>query len=69
MANVTVCDRCGKPINISSARSLRFRKILLTASIFYPTVSNDIEYDLCPDCALELDKFFEGEATDAVVKE
>mgnify|MGYP003296853486 CR=1 FL=1 len=69
MATVKLCDRCGKPINISSARSLRFRKILLTASVFYPVVNDDSDYDLCPDCAMELDKFFKGEATDAVVKE
>ena len=69
MATVKLCDRCGKPINISSSRSFKFRKILLTASLFYPIVNDDREHDLCPDCAMELDKFFEGKAIEAAVKE
>ena len=68
MAKVTVCDRCGKPIDISSIRAFTFRKILLTA-LLYDSGIEDFNYDLCPDYAMELDKFFEGKATDAVIKE
>jgi hypothetical protein len=68
MAKVTLCDRCGKPITLTGMRKLTFRKICLIASLF-DTGREDYNYDLCPDCALELEKFFEGKATDAVVKE
>jgi hypothetical protein len=66
---VTVCDRCGKPISLTGMRTLTFRKILLHGRLFEPFGVDTSNYDLCPDCASELDKFFEGKATDAVVKE
>ena len=68
MAKVTVCDRCGKTINIMGARTFTLRRICLAARLFEPG-SYESNHDLCPDCALELDIFFEGKATDAVVKE
>lgn len=68
MATVRVCDRCRKPIDISRIRAFGFRKILLVARL-YDSGIEDFNHDLCPDCALELDKFFEGKATDAVIKE
>lgn len=68
MAKVTVCDRCGKPTSIMGARTFTFRRICLAARLF-ESGNYESNHDLCPDCALELDKFFEGKATDAVVKE
>lgn len=68
MAKVTLCDRCGKTISLTGIREFTFRRILLTARL-YDSGIEDFNYDLCPDCALELDKFFVGEATNAVVKE
>lgn len=69
MAKVTVCDRCGKHCDELSIRSYSFRKLFITANLFEPRLLTNSNHDLCPDCALELDKFFEGKATDAVVKE
>lgn len=69
MAKVTVCDRCGKPISLTGMRSLTFRKILLKGRLFEPYDIDESNRDLCPDCTLELDKFFEGKATNAVLKE
>lgn len=68
MAKVTVCDRCGKTISLTGIREFTFRRICLAARLF-ESGTYESNHDLCPDCAMELDKFFEGEATDAVVKE
>lgn len=69
MAKVTVCDRCGKSISLTEMRTLTFRKILLQGRLFELFGVDTSDHDLCPNCTLELDKFFEGKATDAVVKE
>ena len=69
MAQVTICDRCGKSLDASSFRKFTFRKVILTGSLFYPVVNDDSNWDLCADCVLELIKFLNGEATETVIKE
>ena len=69
MATVKLCDRCGKPISLTGMRTLTFKKFLIQGKLFEPHGVDASDHDLCPDCAMELDKFFEGKATDAVVKE
>lgn len=68
MAKVTVCDRCGKKCGLTTTRKFSFGKVFLQAWL-YEEGGYKTSHDLCHDCALELDKFFEGKATDAVVKE
>lgn len=69
MSKARICDRCGKICDVSSIRSMTFRKILLTASLFYPNANDDSYLDLCADCATELDRFLDGEAIEALIKE
>jgi hypothetical protein len=68
MADVKICDRCGKQINVGMNRRL----ILTTFTwngLLVGRCYTESKEDLCPDCVDELKKFFNGEATDAVVKE
>lgn len=68
MADVKICDRCGKQIGLGSSR-----RLILTTCIWCGILIGreytDSRDDLCPDCLHELNKFFKGKATDAVVKE
>lgn len=68
MADVKVCDRCGKKIDLGSHRT-----VILDTYIWYGALVGsrytDSRNDLCPDCIVELKKFLNGEATYAVTKE
>ena len=69
MAKVTVCDRCGKTCATIHARDVKITKFMFHGWLSWCTSHEDIKKDLCPDCTEKLDKFLEGKATDAVVKE
>ena len=61
MADVKICDRCGKKIEADNI----FKKVGFGAwrySIFCPDVSTKsyYDYDLCSDCGDKLAKFFNG---------
>lgn len=64
---VTRCDRCGKKCSVLGSRKITFIKYFWLAWIGSNS-HNETNHDLCPDCAVELDKFLEGKATDTVVK-
>lgn len=65
---VTTCDRCGKTCSVFKTRKYTFLKYIWYGWLGCSS-SVESNHDLCPDCAMDLDKFFEGKATDAVVKE
>lgn len=68
MADVKICDRCGKQISIGMHRNLTFTKFTWHGILIGRTYT-DSRDDLCQDCIYQLNKFFKGEATDAVIKE
>ncbi len=68
MADVKICDRCGKQISIGAHRNLIFDTYTWHGVLIGRSYAESRD-DLCPDCVYELKKFFEGKATDAVVKE
>ena len=60
MANVKICDRCGKTITATTANIFGFGawKYSLFNRNQYQVTSYD--YDLCVDCGEQLDKFLKG---------
>lgn len=61
MADVKICDRCGKTIVATKMQSIGFG--VWRYSLFNPYVSNKTHYnwDLCIDCGEKLERFLKGE--------
>ena len=61
MADVKICDRCGKTINDHRVK----RNIFKTKhyGLFSPDISRELNssWDLCHDCGTKLERFLKGE--------
>ena len=66
MADVKICDRCGKKIEtrIWPLIVSNFRTFLKIEGSIYR-----YEYDLCRSCTAKFHDFMKGEATDTIGKE
>jgi predicted amidophosphoribosyltransferase len=62
MADVKICDRCGKTISKSN-NILRNAFKAHYYSLFNPDLSRDLisNWDLCDDCGKKLERFLKGE--------
>lgn len=74
MANVKICDRCGKTFdakrNWFSLKPVRYiLGLAFTKHVWGGTEDCYVEFDICPSCLGDLKKFLRGEATDALDKE
>ena len=61
MADVKICDRCGKTIVATAAQ--RLTCATWRYSLFSPDLSRGLQsnWDLCRDCGNKLERFLEGE--------
>lgn len=61
MADVKICDRCGKTIVATATQRLGFGS--WRYSLFTPDVSHKLhsDWDLCTDCGEKLGRFLKGE--------
>ena len=74
MANVKICDRCGKPFDDKrswfSLKPVRYiLSLAYTTHVWGGREDRYDEFDICPSCRGELRRFLKGEATDALDKE
>jgi hypothetical protein len=61
MADVKICDRCGKTIVANAVQSIGFgtwRYSLFNPNVSHKTHSN---WDLCLDCGKKLERFLHGD--------
>ena len=61
MADVKICDRCGKTIVDRKVRRNMFKAYYY--SLFSPDISREFRssWDLCVDCGNKLEKFLNGD--------
>lgn len=61
MADVKICDRCGKTIDDHRVRRNVFKA--WRYSLFSPDISHALisDWDLCHDCGTKLERFLKGE--------
>ena len=59
MADVKICDRCGKKIDYSSRILLRSK--LQYCHLWYESFCTKVDYDLCPDCYKDFKHFVYGD--------
>lgn len=61
MADVKICDRCGKTIVANAVQSIGFG--VWRYSLFNPNVSHKThsDWDLCTDCGKKLERFLKGD--------
>lgn len=66
MANVKICDRCGEKLERKCFMSLKPVRYILrrevTKRCMWETANYISEFDLCNNCAAELDEFMKGKA-------
>lgn len=73
MADIKVCDRCGKKLTDErtsfTLKPVQPSRYILSAWLFKPRRSSwhdpqivKTEHDLCPDCTLALSKWLENES-------
>lgn len=62
MADVKICDRCGKTIEATTAQTYGFGawrySLFARSKLSQATVC---DYDLCTDCGMKLARFLNGE--------
>lgn len=58
MANVRICDRCGKTLR--RPNSWNIYKTAYRYNLFGEMQDTCSDYDLCPNCMTDFEKFMEG---------
>ena len=61
MANVRICDRCGKKLERANKLHIDIRPYRYV--LYTETYDTDEEFDLCPSCEKDFRVFMQGPST------